>query len=191
MSNERKQQIIKAAAKRFIRHGLNKTTLDEIARDIRIGKATIYHYFTSKDELYIETLKWEIETFLEQVKIIFNDETKNSGEKLSDYLFLKENAKLNYKLIFETIQNYFIDKALEKEIEQIKFLLVKEEEIIKKSLTTAYKEKVISISPALPNFVSISSWGLLLETALNELSSPNKTAATKDLIRKSIESLIP
>ncbi len=51
MPNDRKIQIIKAAAKRFARHGLNKTTLDEVARDIRIGKATIYHYFTSKDDL--------------------------------------------------------------------------------------------------------------------------------------------
>jgi len=42
MANERKIQIIKAAAKRFARHGLNKTTLDEVARDIRIGKATIF-----------------------------------------------------------------------------------------------------------------------------------------------------
>ena len=45
MLKERKQQIIRAAVKRFARHGHGKTTLDEIARDIRIGKATIYHYF--------------------------------------------------------------------------------------------------------------------------------------------------
>ena len=64
MANERKLQIIKAAAKRFARHGLNKTTLDEVARDIRIGKATIYHYFTSKDDLlFLATLKWDLVKF--------------------------------------------------------------------------------------------------------------------------------
>jgi len=73
MPNERKLQIIKAAAKRFARHGVSKTTLDEVARDIRIGKATIYHYFESKDNLYIETLRWEIESYLEQVKSVFNN----------------------------------------------------------------------------------------------------------------------
>jgi len=52
MANERKHQIIRAAVKRFARHGHGKTTLEEIARDIRIGKATIYHYFESKDELF-------------------------------------------------------------------------------------------------------------------------------------------
>jgi len=49
MANKRKQQIIQTAVKLFARHGLGKTTLDEIVRDIRIDKATIYHYFESKD----------------------------------------------------------------------------------------------------------------------------------------------
>lgn len=191
MPNERKQQIIKAAAKRFTRHGLNKTTLDEIARDIRIGKATIYHYFRSKDELYIETLNWEIEMYLEQVKLIFNNEAKNLTENLIDYIKLKENIHEQYKLIYETLQNCFVEKALEKEIERIKFLLVKEEEIIKKILTGAYKEKVISISPAVPNFLVISSWGILIEMKLNELSGSSRIAATKELIKKSLETVIP
>lgn len=82
MANDRKNQIIKAAAKRFARHGLNKTTLDEVARDIRIGKATIYHYFKSKDELYIETLRWESKLFLEQVSLTFSNEQNTIQTKL-------------------------------------------------------------------------------------------------------------
>jgi len=51
LDKERKIQIIKAAVKRFTKHGLHKTTLDEVARDLRIGKATIYNYFESKEDL--------------------------------------------------------------------------------------------------------------------------------------------
>ncbi len=149
MANERKSQIIKAAAKRFARHGVNKTTLDEVARDIRIGKATIYHYFTSKDELYIETLKWEIDLFLEQVKSVLNNPDKPAAEKLLEYFLLKDSAQENYKLIYETLLNYFNDKALEKENEQLKFMLAKEEESVKKILISAYHEKITSISPSL------------------------------------------
>ncbi|MCK7524579.1 MAG: TetR/AcrR family transcriptional regulator [Ignavibacteriales bacterium] len=82
MANERKIQIIKAAAKRFARHGLAKTTLDEVARDIRIGKATIYHYFTSKDDLYFATLKWECELFIEQVKTFSRMKQANNHTKI-------------------------------------------------------------------------------------------------------------
>lgn len=190
MANERKIQIIKAAAKRFARHGLSKTTLDEVARDIRIGKATIYHYFPSKDDLYIETLKWEIELFLEQVKSVFNEEVKPAIEKLSEYFSLKNAVSENYKLIYETLLNFYNDKSLEKENEQIKFLLNKEEDLVKKLLNIAYKEKVVSISPALPNLLVMYSWGILFGSKLNSLTNSSKINATKALILKSLESLL-
>ncbi|MFZ2323001.1 MAG: TetR/AcrR family transcriptional regulator [Ignavibacteriaceae bacterium] len=190
MANERKIQIIKAAAKRFARHGLNKTTLDEVARDIRIGKATIYHYFPSKDDLYIETLKWEIELFLEQVKSVFNEDVKPAIEKLLEYFSLKNEVSENYKLIYETLLNFYNDKSLEKENEQIKFLLNKEEDLVKKLLNMAYKEKVVSISPALPNLLVMYSWGILFGSKLNSLTNSSKINATKTLILKSLESLL-
>jgi len=190
MANERKNQIIKAAAKRFARHGLNKTTLDEVARDIRIGKATIYHYFTSKDDLYIETLKWEIELFLDQVKSVFNVEPKAVKEKLLEYFSIKDGVQENYKLIYETLLNFYNDKALEKEIQQIKSMLIKEEESVKKILTSAYKEKIVSISPSLPNFLVMYSWGILFGSKLNVLTNANKGNASKDFIFKSFDALL-
>ncbi len=68
MKNERKEQIIKAALKRFVKHGLHKTTLDEIARDMRIGKATLYYYFSSKDELYQKTVLYETAKYITEIK---------------------------------------------------------------------------------------------------------------------------
>ena len=56
MEKEKKKQLIRTAAKRFEKHGIKKTTLDEIARDLRITKATIYHYFNSKEDLFHSTL---------------------------------------------------------------------------------------------------------------------------------------
>jgi AcrR family transcriptional regulator len=190
MANERKNQIIKAAVKRFARHGLNKTTLDEIARDIRIGKATIYHYFTSKDDLYIESLKWEMDLFLEQSKSVFADESKKIGEKLLEYFSIKDTIPENYKLIYETLLNYYTDKTLEIENELIKWMWNKEEEVIKKILSITYHQKVVSISPALPNFIVMCSWGILFGNRLNIFTNPNRAKSTQILLLKSIESVL-
>lgn len=190
MANERKTQIIKAAVKRFARHGLHKTTLDEIARDIRIGKATIYHYFTSKDDLYIESLKWEMDLFLEQTRSVFANKSKKIGEKLLEYFSLKDTVPENYKLIYETLLNYYNDKALEKENELIKWMWSKEEEAVKKILSITYNHKVISISPALPNFIVMCSWGILFGNKLNLFTNPSRAKATKVLLLKSIESIL-
>lgn len=42
---------MEAAKQLFFQYGLKKTTVDEIARDARVGKGTIYLYFKTKEEL--------------------------------------------------------------------------------------------------------------------------------------------
>ena len=123
MAKERKQQIIRAAVKRFARHGQSKTTLEEIARDIRIGKATIYHYFESKDELFFASLKWEADQFIEDIKAIFNNEELAVGARLLEYISYKENIDTRYKLLFDLILQLVEDDAFEKEKEIMKNML--------------------------------------------------------------------
>ena len=189
MPNERKSQIVKAAAKRFARHGINKTTLDEVARDIRIGKATIYHYFPSKDELFIEALKWENELYLEQIKVILNNEFP-IAKKINDYFNYKEGLSENHKLIYELMLNYLNEHSSEKETEIILKLIGKEEELIKSVLSIALKDKFTSISPALPHFIVIYSWSNLFGSKLKNLFSATKTAHSKEFLLKSLESIL-
>ncbi len=51
--NLRKQSILDGALKVFKTHGIEKTTMDEIAVESGFGKATLYYYFASKDEVFI------------------------------------------------------------------------------------------------------------------------------------------
>ena len=55
--NLRKQQIIEGALKVFNDVGIEKTTMDEIAIESGFGKATLYYYFTSKDEVFVEIME--------------------------------------------------------------------------------------------------------------------------------------
>ena len=190
MANERKIQIIKAAAKRFARHGLNKTTLDEIARDIRIGKATIYHYFKSKDELFYETLKWEIDIFLDNVKTIFNNESSNYKDRLIEYFNLKEGIQINYKLVYDLMVQVLSEQNTEQEPAILKHLLDKEEELLKKLLSAALREKMMKVSPLIPSYVVEYSWGMVLGNKIWATVNPEKTAHKKELIIKTLESII-
>jgi AcrR family transcriptional regulator len=190
MANERKIQIIKAAAKRFARHGLNKTTLDEVARDIRIGKATIYHYFNSKDDLYFATLKWECENFIDQVKIILEKDSDSLTQKLTDYFGQKEIVSENNKLIHEALLTFFNEKSFEQEKEIINWLLVKEADLIKHFLTKHYSHRIKKISSIFPNFIVINSWGMFFANKLNILINPSKSEETKALFIESLETIL-
>jgi len=190
MANDRKNQIIRAAAKRFARHGLNKTTLDEVARDIRIGKATIYHYFTSKDDLYFAALKWECENFIDQIKIILEKDSDSLTQKLTDYFGQKEIVSENNKLIHEALLTFFNEKSFEQEKEIINWLLVKEADLIKHFLTKHYSHRIKKISSIFPNFIVINSWGMFFANKLNILINPSKSEETKALFIESLETIL-
>ena len=55
--NLRKHRIIEGALKVFNEVGIEKTTMDEIAVESGFGKATLYYYFTSKDEVFVEIME--------------------------------------------------------------------------------------------------------------------------------------
>lgn len=57
-SEESKNRILLAAADIFSRKGLDGARVDEIAAAAEINKRMIYHYFTSKENLYIEVLRY-------------------------------------------------------------------------------------------------------------------------------------
>ena len=190
MANERKQQIIRAAAKRFARHGMNKTTLDEIARDIRIGKATIYHYFESKDELFYETLKWEADQFIDDIKAIFNNEELAVGARLLEYISFKESVDKKYKLLYDLFLQLLNIESFEKEKLILKNLINREEEIIKLVLSSIYSSRIETMDESLPNFVVVTSWGSFFAGKLNNIANPQRLLKVKELMFKSLENLL-
>ncbi len=48
---ERKKDIIAAAYQLFLSKGYNRTTMQNVMEQLQIAKGTIYHYFSSKEEL--------------------------------------------------------------------------------------------------------------------------------------------
>jgi len=57
--NEVEMLIIDRAKSRFARFGYKKTTMDEISRDCRISKKTIYACFKDKEQLFHRLLLYE------------------------------------------------------------------------------------------------------------------------------------
>lgn len=49
---KRREEIIAAAEKYFLRKGVASTTMDEIAKECELSKGTLYLYFESKEKLF-------------------------------------------------------------------------------------------------------------------------------------------
>lgn len=74
MKQEKLQSILDTAKKMFARYGLRKTSLDEVARMARVAKATIYNYFGSKDRVYLEVLRREMDEIVEKISSSMDQE---------------------------------------------------------------------------------------------------------------------
>ncbi|MCK5345643.1 MAG: helix-turn-helix transcriptional regulator, partial [Candidatus Heimdallarchaeota archaeon] len=48
----RKERILNGALKVFQKQGIEKATMDEIAKEADFGKATLYYYFESKEDIF-------------------------------------------------------------------------------------------------------------------------------------------
>ena len=59
---EKKDQIVLSAINVFVEKGFEKTTINDIAQAVGIGKGTIYEYFKSKEEIIGYSFKYFINT---------------------------------------------------------------------------------------------------------------------------------
>jgi len=88
MKQEKFESILATARKMFGRYGIQKTSLHEIARMARVAKATIYNYFGSKDQIYLEVLNREVNDIIEKISATV-DKEKSPAEKLRVFLHAK------------------------------------------------------------------------------------------------------
>jgi len=60
---DRREDLLSAAGRRFVAVGIRKTTMEDIAREARAGKATLYRHFRNKDAVIDDLLEREGERF--------------------------------------------------------------------------------------------------------------------------------
>lgn len=61
------EAILTAAQKKFGQYGLAKTTMNDIASELGMGKASIYYYFPNKEALYEAVILKEQEHFIQEI----------------------------------------------------------------------------------------------------------------------------
>jgi AcrR family transcriptional regulator len=60
---DRREDLLAAAARRFVAVGIRKTTMEDVAREARAGKATLYRHFANKDAVIDALLEREAARF--------------------------------------------------------------------------------------------------------------------------------
>ncbi|MBW2140014.1 MAG: TetR/AcrR family transcriptional regulator [Deltaproteobacteria bacterium] len=72
-SKSRSALIIKSAKKLFTQYGFNKTSLGDIAKALNLTKASLYHYFSGKEDIFINVIRVEIKELFLKLLLIKNN----------------------------------------------------------------------------------------------------------------------
>jgi AcrR family transcriptional regulator len=65
--NSRRAEICRTAARIFRQRGFDATSVSDIARSLKMTKAGLYHYFTSKEELLLEIMMFGLDQVRDEV----------------------------------------------------------------------------------------------------------------------------
>ncbi len=136
-TEQKKLDILEYASLRFGKYGVAKTTIDELSKDMRMGKASLYHYFSSKEDLYYQAINFESGRLLAKVKETFNNDSIALPDKLKIYFNLKTDIKKQHRILYNLFNLIINDTANTKEKELAADLINKESGLIK-SILSAY-----------------------------------------------------
>ena len=121
--DQRKKIILGGALKSYSEKGIDKMTMDDIAVHSDFGKATIYYYFPSKEDIVCSLLEMGWKNLWESVEesVIENVSPKvkfvNILKQMSDIVF---HERLLYEFLFTAPRNIKIpdDKASWKDFQK-------------------------------------------------------------------------
>lgn len=112
----RKQAIIECAFGLFSEHGIENISMNEVASEAKIGVASLYRYFQTKEELAIEAAiyAWNLETNVFH-EVFDSDAYKNlSGfEQLRSLLEVFADALVTQRSFFSFV--YYFDSFIKRE----------------------------------------------------------------------------
>ncbi|MNI06921.1 HTH-type transcriptional repressor Bm3R1 [compost metagenome] len=104
MSIDRRKQVIEAATQSFALFGYKATTMDQVAKIAKVGKGTIYTFFTNKEELFDEIMNHMILEMKHVADAEFDPNRsffENLNCILSKILDFRDQHELALKLTYE------------------------------------------------------------------------------------------
>ncbi len=116
----RRQRIIDTAVELFHRHGYRTTTLDDLARELGISKAALYHYVESKEELLFII-------YTQALNSIFEETNRISGMDLPPDEKLRQIIRNHIKnIIIKNLSLFFVFFTEENQLPEKYYRMVRE-----------------------------------------------------------------
>jgi TetR/AcrR family fatty acid metabolism transcriptional regulator len=110
--NDKRYRIMKGAAKVFAQKGFHRAKMEEIAQEADVGKGTVYEYFSSKQQLFIEMFQVGKDYYLDALNRVVENEPVFYN-KLKNVAYLHLNFFNEHKDIARIFMQEFLQLGVE------------------------------------------------------------------------------
>lgn len=124
-----REKIIKVALEEFVQYGYKGASTNSICKNARVSKGLLYHYYPSKENLYLSVLENAINDFKNNINIKIIPKEKKGIEYISEYF----DMKFKYFTENPLYSKFIPGSILNNDLEEAK-LLVKDFEEYNNSL---------------------------------------------------------
>ena len=178
---EVKRKIIISAGQIFRRYGFKKTSMDEIAKALSMGKSSVYYYFDSKEDIFEAVVLSEANTLRSELTKAIKA-VESPIDKLKSYVFVRMKS-------FEKLSNYY-NAIFDKNLNHFEFIETIREKYDREELAIL---RLILYDGARKNVFNVKNseyTAIAIQTALKGLEVPLFWKKREDNIENRLNAIL-
>ena len=102
-TGDARERILAAAERCIERHGIRKTTIDDIATEIGLSRPSVYRYFADRDDLLVELITRHGQELLGRARKSFSRQSSLPDQIVESLLYIADHGRR------DTLIRYLID----------------------------------------------------------------------------------
>jgi AcrR family transcriptional regulator len=92
-TDDARERILAAAERCIDRHGIRKTTMDDVASEVGLSRPSVYRYFADRDDLLIELITRHVRALLDRARKSIARQSSLPDQIIETVLYTAEHAR--------------------------------------------------------------------------------------------------
>jgi AcrR family transcriptional regulator len=92
-TDDARERILAAAERCIDRHGIRKTTMDDVASEVGLSRPSVYRYFADRDDLLIELITRHARALLERARKSISRQGSLADQIVEAVLYVADHAR--------------------------------------------------------------------------------------------------
>jgi AcrR family transcriptional regulator len=92
-TDDARERILAAAERCIDRHGIRKTTMDDIASEVGLSRPSVYRYFTDRDDLLMELISRHGRALVDRAHRSISRQSSLADQIVESLLYIADQAR--------------------------------------------------------------------------------------------------